>query len=338
MNISTLFLNAAKRHPKHIAIVYKKQSITYEKLAEEVKQTAAYFQQKGIKKGDRVLVFVPMSIDLYRTVLALFYVGATAVFLDEWVSKKRMELCCQIANCKGFIGVPKARFLVFLSRQLRAIPIKLRLRKKGREEARLQAVENSDSALITFTTGSTGTPKAADRTHGFLNEQFNALLEEIDPSVTDVDLPLLPIVLFMNLGVGCTSVIARVKPKKLEKLNLSTITELMQNHNVNRITASPAFILKLAEKGYQKIDNQIEKIFTGGAPVFPNQAFKITAAFPTTAVKIVYGSTEANRLVLFMQQSWWIENKNLKKACLWVNLTINQQSKLFKLTKCRCHV
>ncbi|NJM17110.1 MAG: hypothetical protein HC896_18550 [Bacteroidales bacterium] len=69
-------------------------------------------------------------------------------------------------------------------------------------------VEPHATALITFTTGSTGTPKAADRSHAFLKEQFNALLDEIKPSANDVDMPVLPIVLFVNLGVGCTSVIA----------------------------------------------------------------------------------------------------------------------------------
>ena len=63
-----------------------------------------------------------MGIDLYIHVLALFHMGCTAVFLDEWVNIKRLQLCCKIANCKGFIGTPMARFIGRFIPELRAIP------------------------------------------------------------------------------------------------------------------------------------------------------------------------------------------------------------------------
>ena len=214
MNIVDLFLAAATKYPDNIAIVEKDNTISYDQLKQEVLATAAYFKKKGITEGDRVLVFIPMSIDLYRVVLALFYLGATAVFLDEWVSKKRLELCCNLASCKGFIGVFKARVYSFFSKELRLIKIKLNLGTRGDEQISVAQVNPDLSALITFTTGSSGTPKAALRTHGFLNEQFDALLEEIEPKATDIDMPVLPIVLFVNLGVGSTSVIANFNMAK----------------------------------------------------------------------------------------------------------------------------
>lgn len=76
MNIVQLFLTAAAKYPNRMAIIEDKDKITYAGLAKEVRQTAAYFKEKGIKKGDRVLVFVPMSTDLYRVVLSLYYIGA----------------------------------------------------------------------------------------------------------------------------------------------------------------------------------------------------------------------------------------------------------------------
>jgi len=295
MNISNLFLNAAEKYPEQIAIIDKKNSIDYYQLKQDVLKTSAYYQKMGIQKGDRVLVFVPMSVDLYRIVLALFHCGATAVFLDEWVSKKRMELCCEIADCKGFIGIFKARVFALFSRELRKIPVKLKVHGKLNTLGDIADVDENESALITFTTGSTGRPKAADRTHGFLKEQFNALLDEIEPKVKDVDMPVLPIVLFMNLGVGCTSVIADFKMSKPEKMDVDSIVGSIKTNSVNRITSSPFFITKLTEKHNTHASTflQIEKIFTGGAPVFPQQAETYKKSFPNTEVNIVYGSTEA---------------------------------------------
>jgi len=295
MNIVSLFLDAAKAYPDKLAIIDKKGEITFSQLEKEVRETASYFQSKGIKKGDRVLVFVPMSNDLYRIVLALFYIGATAVFLDEWVSKSRMELCCKIADCKGFIGVFKARVFALFSRELRRIPIKLKMNKRGIRFSEYEIVENDTTALITFTTGSTGRPKAANRTHNFLKEQFNALIDEIEPSPNDIDMPALPIVLFMNLGVGCTSVIPDFSMSKPERMKPGEILNQIIKQKVNRIISSPYFVAKLSNYILEKeikID-AIHKIFTGGAPVFKSQASVFKNAFPNTKISIVYGSTEA---------------------------------------------
>lgn len=293
-NIVCLFKDAARSHPEQVAIIHREKPITFKELESQVGKTATYFNEKGIGKGDRVLVFVPMSIDLYRIVLALFSCGATAVFLDEWVSKKRMELCCEIADCKGFIGVTKARIFSLFSKELRRIPVKLKLRKVAQREMDIVPVSGDDSALITFTTGSTGRPKAANRTHGFLHAQFSALLDEIQPTSNDVDMPVLPIVLFTNLGVGCTSIIADFKMTKPEKMNARFITKQILRHRVNRISASPYFISRLSDYLIQnKISTtQVQKIFTGGAPVFPLSAELYKIAFPSTKIKVVYGSTE----------------------------------------------
>lgn len=293
-NISQLFLNAAKKYPERIAIKEINNKISYAKLAEDVISTAAYFKNKGIKSGDRVLIFVPMSIDLYRNVLALFYIGATAVFLDEWVSKSRLNLCCEMAQCKGFIGVFKAQVFAFFSKELRNIPIHLKLKTPKQGEVEMSKVMGDTPALITFTTGSTGKPKAALRSHGFLKNQFDALIQEIDPKPEDVDLPVLPILLFVNLGVGSTSVIAPFKMSKPEAIKSSLIIAQMEKQKVNRITASPFFIRKISEQlNVDKTElNGVAKIFTGGAPVFPAEAKIYKKAFPNCKFTIAYGSTE----------------------------------------------
>lgn len=294
--IEYLHANALK-YPNKIAIQHKNNFITYANLEKEVLQTASYFQSKGIKAHDRVLVFVPMSIDLYRIVLALFRIGATAVFLDEWVSKERMELCCKLANCHAFIGIWKAHLLSFFSNELRKIPIKLkvqykRIDQKSREFYQTQA---DDTALITFTTGSTGIPKAAKRTHAFLLEQFNALIEEIYLNPNDIDLTMLPIFVLCNLGIGSTTIIANFKASKPETLRAELLFQLIKQHKINRVSASPFVIKKLANYVVKNnLDTkQLKNVFTGGAAVFPKEAKLYNKAFPNSNVEILYGSTEA---------------------------------------------
>ncbi|NJO65764.1 MAG: AMP-binding protein [Richelia sp. RM2_1_2] len=151
-----------------------------------------------------------MGIDLYRVVLAIFSIGAVAVFVDEWVSVKRLSLCCKIAKCKALIAPFPYRIAGLFISEIRNIPLFLSAKKQLRTNKKidLATTSASDSALITFTTGSTGIPKAVDRSHGFLKSQFDALHPLLKG---DINMPMLPIVLLLNLGLGVTSVIAAFK-------------------------------------------------------------------------------------------------------------------------------
>ena len=296
-NIVSLFFDKAKKYPTKAAIIHKTRSVTFSEFENQIVRTSTYLINKGIGKGDRVMLFVPMSIDLYRIVLAIFNIGATAVFLDEWVSKKRMEECCKIAQCKGFIGIFKARVFAFFSSELRKIPIKLAIGyPSGIHKLDSGIITDwSDTALITFTTGSTGTPKAAKRTHGFLLEQFKGLLEKIDPQPEDIDMPVLPIVLLINLGAGCTSIISEFKASKPDSMDVKKIVHQLNTYKVTRLVSSPFFVKQLAKYvTKEKISlHLLKKIFTGGAPVFPIEAELYDKAFPDARVEIIYGSTEA---------------------------------------------
>src|SRR6218665_2266754 len=265
VNVTDLFFEHAERSPERCAIVNGNARISYGELSTQVKATAAYFQSKGIAKGDRVLVFVPMGIDLYRMVLALFDIGATVVFLDEWVSRERLDVCCKLAKCKAWIGGWKVKILSVLSSELRKTPLKLGLSYDVNQLYSKTDTSDDTIALITFTTGSTGIPKAAIRTHAHLKSQFDALIEKIDPKEGEVDMPVLPIVLLINLGAGCTSVIAPFKSKKAEKMKPEIMVKLLQNENVNRLVSSPYFAIRVAEYCTQKnvqLPN-LSKVFTG---------------------------------------------------------------------------
>lgn len=295
-NIVSLFLRAAQKYPGKTAILDRNgRKISFSELATSVRQTAAHFEQEGIQTGDRVLLFVPMSIDLYRNVLALFYIGATIVFVDQWSKTDRLNICCQIADCRAFVGNWKAHLLRFFSKGIRKIPIKLSLSYSTKKNGQVRTTSPEDAALITFTTGSTGTPKAALRTHGFLHEQFNALEEELAAKPSDVDMSVLPIILLINLAVGSTSVIADFDPSKPTKIQSQKIVKQVQENGVTRIVASPYFVKRIAEHVYkQKVSLPgLNSIFTGGAPVFLKEAKLYEDVFRDKHVCILYGSTEA---------------------------------------------
>ncbi|MBL56492.1 MAG: AMP-dependent synthetase [Flavobacteriales bacterium] len=336
-NIIDLFINASQSYPSNVAIIEKEHKIDYQTLEKQVRQTAMMLKEKGVNKGDRVLIFIPMSIHLYRIVLAVFYVGAIAVFLDEWVSKSRMEICCKIAKCKAFVSDRKIRVLSFFSKELRKIPVKIGTHLMTEQDV-LKSPEHmnlkNDTALITFTTGSTGIPKAANRTHGFLREQFKALSKEIDPKSSDIDMPLLPIVLLCNLAVGATSLIVSFNSRKLTEMKSKRIVKQIFENKVNRITASPFFFDHISRYLIStKITlPRIEKIFTGGAPVFPNQVKRYKNAFLNSSINIAYGSTEAEPISLINgTELVSCEEEILKKGLCVGNLYSEIELKIIRI-------
>lgn len=296
MNIYQIFEAMAIRYPDHPAIIEDNKVVTYSGLRQLIVDYSAYLTSKRISKGDRVMVFVPMGIEMYKVVLSLFSIGAITVFLDEWVSWKRLNICCALADCKGFIGNPMIRFLGLFSSEVRKIPIKLNVKtsKKGSNNL-VTEVEESHPALITFTTGSTGTPKAALRSHGFLYSQFKVLKDEINTLPETVFMTTLPILVLINLGCGITTVLPDKQDRKPDQMRPEIVLKLLIKHQVIGMVTSPALVIKLAEYLLISKTNlpMLQKIFVGGAPVFPIYARNLIQAFEQIKIGVFYGSTEA---------------------------------------------
>ncbi len=318
--VEILFENAGK-YPNKLAIIHKKEKITYGKLAQNVKDYAQYLLSKGIKKGDNVLIFVPMTIELYKILSAIFYIGATAVFVDAWADKNRLDQALKIVPCKAFIACPKAFVLKLISKKVRDVGINIMSGtiRKSKTEQPIESATLDTTALITFTTGSTGLPKAAKRTHEFLLEQHYVLKKHLASNADDVDLASLPIFVLHNLACGITSVIPDFNPQKPSDIDPKKILNDITQNGVTTSVGSPRFYEKLAE--FKKV-NGLKRIFTGGAPVFPKSAKLLQENFIDCDVEIVYGSTEAEPIASISAKKL-LEFKGKVKDGLYVGKPID---------------
>jgi len=334
-NIVQFFLENVEKYPQKVAIIDNNKQITYKELYQKVVQNAAFYQSKGLGAGDRILVFIPMSIELYCHIIAIFYIGAVAVFVDEWSNLNRLKQACTIAKCKALIAPQLFVFIAQFIAVVRNIPIKLSTREmrslSNKYNAKMWEINSDAPALITFTTGSTGTPKAANRTHQFLKHQFDALIHEVNPQSSDIDLVTLPVVLLLNLGVGATSVIGNFNPKKIHRFNPKYYAQLVENEKVNRITSSPHFVLSIGKQisGNTTELQSVKRIFTGGAPVFPTDAELLNKAFHSAEINILYGSTEAEPMSSITANE--LSNQVLEKGLAVGSIFINAQIRIIQI-------
>ncbi len=294
MNVLELLKEQVEKNPGRIALIHEDKVCTYGAFWNDVLETAAYLKSKGVGEGDRVLVFVPMSLGFYRLVAALFYIGAVAVVIEDFSNKERFENSVRKSGATIMVSGFKAKwFLKYHSKVIRNIPNKIGLGKirEGLDQLDLFKAKKESPALMTFTTGSTGMPKAVVRTHGLLLEQFNALSNTLGPKEGQVGMVTLPIVVLLQLASGSTTLIETTKPSG----NMDVVIRNLLKYNAERIIASPKILLEISKEIVRRALKhcKVKEIITGGGPVYRNTAREIQRAFPEADKKVVYGSTEA---------------------------------------------
>ena len=304
MNLVSLLIERAQRHPERIALAEATRTVTYGELARRVAAGAGHLEALGLKRGQTILVFQPVSIELYEFLLAAFHGGLRVMLADPSAGRDFLSRCCQRLMPDAFFGSWKAQCLRMSVREMRGIGLAIRSggwfpgaqpwRTDG-APADLVAVDDQEAALVTFTSGSTGVPKAALRSHGFLLAQHRALSRALDFEEGEVDLVTLPVFVLANLASGLTSVLAATDLAKPGTPDAAAISAQCGKFRVTRCAASPAFFEGLLAGGLPRF----QKLYTGGAPVFPDLLRRLGDALPAASIYAVYGSTEAEPIAHF---------------------------------------
>lgn len=140
--------------------------------------------------------------------------------------------------------------------------------------------------------GSTGAPKGAVRTHGLLRAQYEALRDNLDLRPGQIDLATLPVFVLANLVAGVTTVLADADLRAPAQIDPEPVVEQIQTERPTRTTASPAVFERLMDADESVLD-RFDRLYTGGAPVFPDLLNRMRSAAPSSEIVAVYGSTEA---------------------------------------------
>jgi acyl-CoA synthetase (AMP-forming)/AMP-acid ligase II len=161
-------------------------------------------------------------------------------------------------------------------------------------EAIYEAAPN-DPALLTFTSGSTGQPKAMVRSHAFLLAQHRVLERNFSSQPGGVSLTTLPIFVLADLASGMTSLIAAGDLRHPGRIEAAPVLAQIARYRPVRASASPAFWERIV--AYCRARGcglpHVSAVYAGGAPVFPRLLDELREIAPRAEVIAVYGSTEA---------------------------------------------
>jgi long-chain acyl-CoA synthetase len=217
LSLATVLAEAARRYPDKIAVVDPMVRVSYRDLWAESLAYAAGLRELGIGRGDKVAVQIPNLADFPRVYFAALAVGAAVVPVHLLLTPQEIAYVLTDSEAKLLVSHSSQLATGAEAAQLAGIPVASvgplppevevkRLEDVAAATTPLrtyETVEAEDTAVVFYTSGTTGKPKGALLTH--LNLVMNTIvnvfdIHEMHPD--DVALGCLPLFHIFGQTVG----------------------------------------------------------------------------------------------------------------------------------------
>jgi fatty-acyl-CoA synthase len=238
----------ARISPSATALRQGDRALTYAQLAERAARLAAVLREGGVGRGDRVAFLGANDLATFETFFGAGLLGAVFVPLNTRLAAP--ELAYMLADCGATVLVV-GRGVEVIAKELATDPVLADLTIVDTDELDHRVVEAaplgdevdvvlSDPALLLYTSGTTGRPKAATLTHGNLTWNTVNQLAHFDTASTDRALCIAP--LFHAVGLGQVTLPTLFKGgsvEVLDKFDAGTVLRLVREHGITSFSAVP---------------------------------------------------------------------------------------------------
>ena len=259
-----------------LAFVCGKKEITYARLQQDIYRAENLLAAQGLSAGDKVLLFVLPSYAFYVLLFACIRYGVNVVVMDSYRGFGRIRRVMRENKiARVFCNNATAPLCGLLGKGVKRINISKYERYPNNPRQQHEVCDGL-TVLTTFTSGTTGAPKSIHRTRNDLAEQIKLVSDNVQINATDVVWSNLPIYVLFVVYCGMTCVIdRRISSRRLGMLG------------VTAVLASISAML-----GMRKSAPGVQKLYFGGALLYPNQAAQLQSKFPNAKVGYVYGASE----------------------------------------------
>ncbi|HEX5742706.1 MAG TPA: acetate--CoA ligase, partial [Flavobacteriaceae bacterium] len=285
----------------------KTQKITYFQLYERVNKFANVLRDQGIKKGDRVCIYLPMIPELAIAVLACARIGAIHSVVFAGFSATALATRINDSECKMVItsdgsyrgeksidlkGIvddalekcPCVKTVLVVKRTKTAISMKegrdlwiQPLLNKAAKTCQMEIMEAEDPLFILYTSGSTGMPKGmVHTTAGYMvytaytfKNVFQYREEDIYWCTADIGwITGHSYILYGPLANGATTVMFEGVPSYPD---FGRFWQIIEKHKITQFYTAPTAIRALAKENLEYVEkydlSSIKVLGTVGEPI-----------------------------------------------------------------------
>jgi long-chain acyl-CoA synthetase len=276
MNLASIVVGSAERVPGSVAVRLGDLALTYAELDERSARLAALLEQHGLRPGDRVGVMLPNVLEFPISYYGVLRAGGVVVPMNVLLKRREIAYYLGDSGAKlllawhGFAEEAREGAAEAGAELIEVEPESFgRMLDEQEPRPGIAATEEEDTAVILYTSGTTGKPKGAELTH--FNLSRNA---EIAAETTcairggDVALGALPLfhsfgqTVSMNASLGSGATLTLVP-----RFDPGEVLETMQRDGVTHFYGVPTMYgALLHHPDRERFDTSALRIcITGGA-------------------------------------------------------------------------
>ncbi len=299
MCMTDILENYAVQQPNTIATLYDGKKLSYRELYQHVDRFAAYLQEQGYEKGD-VIALYTLNSDLFLIAyLGVQLAGFIVMPINTKLAAPEIDYIFIHSQAKGLIYDERlAESLKDVSYSFQhAIGLQEmnnRIEQQDRERT-IVSLEAHDTAVIMYTSGTTGKPKGVMLTHQNIAATAEIWSASMNMSSKDKMFICTPLFHCAGLHVfampmfyqGGTVVIEEVfSPTK-------TLAQIAATGATIFFGVPSMYTIILNTPGFKEHSlNHLRLLCYGAAPMPYELVKQVKEAFPNVKVQNLYGQTE----------------------------------------------
>ena len=311
MDIARRFQDVAKEFPQKPFIVFRDQPISYQEIAERINKLANALQKVGIKKGDKIAVYLPNSPEYVISYFAVFSLGAAIVPLDVRLTNEELIGVLNHSEASVFITkpleklsfaqvakkVPGLKNIVrcFTSEQDNFLSFAQIMQEESDQQLNIE-VDEQALAILYYTSGTTGKPKAVMSNYRSLDNagQTARYCTFNEKSMGNVQICALPL---SHLGGFVYLQFALEFATSIVLMERFIPIEFLRNIEKHKATwfhiVPPMFTAMLQLKEFEKYDlKSVKGVCIFGAPSHPSLIQRFGQYCPNAILWHGWGMTE----------------------------------------------